>query len=72
MIAFTETCYREYKIPIGDDVLTVNEAGYQAIQYLLKQAKREALLEAAGISDDYQAYTMSVGDKLRKMAEELK
>ena len=71
MITFTETSYREYKIPIGDDVLTVNEAGYQAIQYLLKQAKREAYKDAHDTCAKFGTVQSCLG-YLCHQAEEIK
>lgn len=76
MTTVTEHVYKEYRIPLGDDTLVLNESAYQALQYLIKQAKREALMEAAdkfrtmdSAEADWEGEWAS--DHLRKMAEEL-
>jgi hypothetical protein len=67
-----ETPIRDALERIGSDDTALKEA--------VKQGQREALLEAADIADgywvdtfsEYQSYKLDVGDKLRKMAGEIK
>ena len=70
MTTITEHVYKEYRIPLGDNTLVLNESAYQALQYLIKEAKREALLEAAEFAERI-ADRGVMKYELRKMADEL-
>jgi len=71
MTTVTEHVYKEYRIPLGDDTLVLNESAYQALQYLIKQGQREILLEAAEHSEKHGSVPL-MSFELRRMAEEIK
>ena len=63
-------------MPDGSE-LRLNEPAWNAVQVLLRQAKREALLDAAVKVSDYHGKhfvdnALNCGDELRKMADDLK
>ena len=57
------------ELPSGEE-LRLNESAWNAVQHLLKEAKREALLEAIEMSKRYEWDSCYVRE-LEKMAKEL-
>jgi hypothetical protein len=70
--------FTEYQLK--EALKAVHHLAMEGYYESIVQAKSEVLLEAADIADgywvdtfsEYQSYTLDVGDKLRKMAEEIK
>lgn len=64
---------------VGVGEIAINSISRDRVDAMLKQVKREALLEAAEYCDnqwqwsenEYQQYEVDVGDGIRRMAEEL-
>ena len=59
------------ELPNGEE-LRLNESAWNAVQLLLKKAKREAYLEAATVVSNMDGYVVtSIAEDIRSMAKEL-